>query len=292
MYVQFSESLPGLILDDKNRSVKIDSSKFLAGADEFYAKYLAADVDYFAISPERARGFYSFLEALKESGAKFPFLKGQVVGPASFGLSVADDQKRASIYNTDIFEAVVRLLSMKAAWQVKKMKEFADEVIIFIDEPYLVSIGSSYINIDAEKAMRAIDDVAGSIRHAGALAGLHCCGNTDWQLLLKRDIDILSFDAYNFIKQFILFKDEIKDFLKRGGSIAWGIVPTHEADLKKVARDDLLVMLEGGLKSVETGVERASSLVTPSCGTGTLSEPAAERIFGLTVEIADSLKNK
>ena len=45
------------------------------------------------------------------------------------------------------------------------------------------------------------------------IASLHCCGNTDWSMLLKRDIDILNFDAYNFVKEFSLYHADIKNFI-------------------------------------------------------------------------------
>ena len=87
---------------------------------------------------------------------------------------------------------------MKARWQIKMLKRLNPNVIIFIDEPYLVSIGSRYVNIPAGDVIRSLDEVFSAIREEGALSGVHCCGNTDWPLLLKRGVDILNFDAYNF----------------------------------------------------------------------------------------------
>jgi len=286
MYVQFSEGMPGLVVDEKARTVRIDSLKAIEGIEELYEKYLEDDLDFFSISPSRAAGFFEFLKGASSSGRKALFLKGQVTGPVSFALSVTDEHKKALLYHDELFEALTRLLSMKARWQIRKMKEASEKVIVFIDEPYLVSIGSSFITIDVERAMRTIDEVAGAIRAEGALAGIHCCGNTDWQMLLGRNIDILSFDAYNFMTPFLLFAEEAREFVARGGTIAWGIVPTAGADAKRGEADGLLKMLMEGIRALGAGKGAVSSLVTPSCGTGTLDDASAEAVFALTEEVS------
>jgi hypothetical protein len=171
---------------------------------------------------------------------------------------------------------------MKARWQIRQLKGLRNNVIIFIDEPYLVSLGSSYVNIDPKGAFERLDELVGAIKDAGALCGLHCCGNTDWPLLLKRDIDIISFDAYNFTKEFLLYRKELEDFSqRRGGAIAWGIVPTSDAAEKESPE---------GLAERLSGIG-GSSIVTPGCGVGTLSEGLARKVFETTRQVSEIMQN-
>lgn len=292
MYVQFSEGMPGVTLDDKSRSVRIDTAQALEGLEGFYGRFLEDDLESFKISKRMSEGFYAFLDAVKSSGARYKFLKGQVTGPASFGLALTDEKKVSIIYNKELFEALTKLISMKARWQIKKIKELAEGAVIFIDEPYLVSIGSSYVNINIEETMGAINEVAHSIKQEGALAGLHCCGNTDWPVLLRSDIDILSFDAYNFMTQFTLFKKEIREFLKRGGTIAWGIVPTIADDLKGNTVEALLDRFRKAREALGDIGEDGSSLITPSCGVGSLDERDAEKALDYAAQLSHILKEK
>lgn len=281
MYVQFSEGLPGCVLDEKPKTFHIDSRRALDGLEGMFEKYLAEDIDFFKISKPYAEGFYAFLETLKNSDKEMKFVKGHITGPISFALSVTDENKRAIIYNKDLFQAITKLLVMKARWQIKKLKEFFPNVIIFIDEPYLVSIGSSYVTINLDEAIPALDEAIDLIKADGALVGVHCCGNTDWPVLLKRGVDILSFDAYNFIKEFFLYMDEVKSFLSRGGTIAWGIVPSS-AEIDKTTLPALQKKLKEGLALlIDKGIaeETISSIVTPSCGVGSLDEDRANKVL-------------
>ena len=290
MYVQYCEGLPGVVLDEKNQSIHLDIPKAYEELEAVYTKCIEGDVDSFRISKDHAAGFYEFEEELKASGKKAKFLKGHVTGPVSYALFVTDENKRAIMYEKDIYEVTAKVLAMKAKWQIRRLKKFADNVIIFIDEPYLVSVGSSYINMDINDAMAKLDDVIAAIKEEGALAGLHCCGNTDWPLLLKRELDILNFDAYNFTKEFSLYSADIKDYLKRGGTIAWGMIPSSDASLKET-HDSIR---ERMLKALDTlaakGISRKdiSSILTPSCGVGSLDEAAARKVF----ELAKSLSGK
>ncbi|MFA6609699.1 MAG: hypothetical protein WCT15_02490 [Candidatus Omnitrophota bacterium] len=288
MYVQYSESLPGLVIDDKDKTIHIDSSRAISDIETVYGKYLERDIDFFKISEDHAEGFYEFLASAPSSCKSAEFVKGHITGPISFALSVTDENKVSIIYNKDVFEVLVKVLSMKAAWQIRRLKAINPNVIIFIDEPYLVSIGSSYVNIDVKDAMEKLDEVIAAVKAEGALAGVHCCGNTDWPLMLKRDMDILNFDAYNFTKEFSLYSAELSLFLKRGGSIAWGVLPSSDAADNETA-DSLKKRLNGYLDIFAgKGIDRSdiSSMITPSCGVGTLDEARAEKIFGFAKELS------
>ncbi|MCX5668381.1 MAG: methionine synthase [Candidatus Omnitrophica bacterium] len=292
MYCQFSEGLPGVVIDQMKRSMHIDSETAASGMEKAYQKYLDGDVEYFKISSPFAEGLYEFIGSFKKEANRAKFVKGHVTGPISFALSVTDETKRSLIYDKDIFDIVTKVLAMKARWQIRELKKLSRDVIIFVDEPYLVSIGSSYINIPAGDVVRSLDEIFSAIREEGALSGVHCCGNTDWPLLLKRGVDILNFDAYNFTKEFFLYHQDIKDFIQRGSTIAWGIVPSSEA-ADSTDPESIAKRLKAALKALEDkGIDASSvsSLVTPSCGLGTLDEQRAKRIVGMVSRVSDILK--
>lgn len=288
MYAQYAEGLPGIVMDEAAKTMHIDSERARSGMEKVYEKYLANDLEFFAVTESRAAGLYEFMRSFASMAASPACVKGHITGPVSFALSITDEKKRSVIYDRDLFEAITKALAMKARWQIRKLKGLSENVIIFIDEPYLVSIGSSYVNIDPVLAAEKIDEIAGAVRQEGALAAVHCCGNTDWPLLLKRDIDILNFDAYNFAKELSLYADEVKAFTARGGVIAWGIVPSSEA-IDAETDAGLAERLEAALEVMALkGVDKGSirSIVTPSCGLGSLDEARAEKIIGSTARLS------
>jgi hypothetical protein len=203
MYVQFSEALPGIVLDERKKTIHMDTARSASEMEKVYARYLEEDLEFFKISEANAAGFYEFLDAAA-SRRGMRFVKGHITGPISFALFLTDERKRSLIYDAGLFEVLTKVLVMKAKWQIRKLKKVFADVIIFIDEPYLVSIGSSFVNIDMNETSKRLDEVVEAVKKEGALCGIHCCGNTDWPFLLKREIDILSFDAYNFVKELSL----------------------------------------------------------------------------------------
>lgn len=291
MYVQYAERLPGAVIDESAKTIHIDSAKAADGIEEVYAKYLENDLEYFRISDSRAMGLYSFLDMINgASGVEYA--KGGVTGPVSFGLSVTDENKQSIIYHKDMFEVLTKLLVMKARWQIARIKEYCPKPVIFIDEPYLISIGSSYISVNVEEAVSRLEELSGAIKEAGAISGIHCCGNTDWSMLLKLDIDILSFDAYSGAREFSLYSEEIKAFLGRGGTIAWGIVPSSDAIERETTASLVERFKQASEMLVAKGIPKdaISSLITPSCGLGSLDESRAKRILQTTREVSESLR--
>ncbi|MBM3200600.1 hypothetical protein FJZ53_06695, partial [Candidatus Woesearchaeota archaeon] len=126
MYVQYSEGMPCLEIDLENEKIHFNTNND-AGLYEWYEKVVNKDVDHFKMTSKRASGFH---ELIKKAGKK-EYLKGQTTGPISFGLSVVDQDKKPILYNSQFLEVIVNSLAMKAAWQIRRLKEVSDNVIMF-----------------------------------------------------------------------------------------------------------------------------------------------------------------
>lgn len=298
MYAQYSENFPGIVIDSDSKKIFVDEKKdFSSKLEEVFQKYLDGDLGFFSMGKDYAEGLHNFLDFKKElsSNPRLKFLKGQITGPISFGLTIKDASGKSIIYLKEFEELIPKFLGMKVKWQIRKLKEIFKNIIIFIDEPYLTSIGSSFVNIDKEKSLSAINETISFIKEEGALSGLHCCGNTEWDFLLKSDIDILSFDAYNYMKEFLLYSKDIKDFLDKGKAIAWGIVPTSSEELKKVDTKALSKRLLDVIEDLcRKGIAKdkliSSSIVTPSCGCGTLTVEECDKVFKLLEDVSKELR--
>lgn len=281
MYVQYSEGLPGIVVDSAKKTIHIDRGRAMREIEEAYTKYLEGDIEYFKISKDHAEGLYAFVGEFDKRRGDVKCVKGHITGPISFALTVTNENKQAVMYDKDTFEVLTKALCMKVRWQIRELKKVFPSVMIFIDEPYLVSIGSSFVNINAEDAFSKLDEVIAAVKEEGAMAGLHCCGNTDWPMLLKRDLGILNFDAYTYTKELLLYGADLKAFLDRGGAIAWGIVPSSDAIDKESAGSLIRKFTEGIKMLTDKGISEKSisSIITPSCGLGTLDDPSARKVF-------------
>ena len=295
MCIQFSEGLPGLIIDEEKEKIYFNTSdSFISYLETFYEKALADDLEYFKISPDYSQGFYAFLDELKDRRPQF--IKGQVTGPVTFGLTITDEDGKSSLYNQDLAEVITKILSLKARWQIKRLGEFSSSLIIFIDEPYLTSLGSAYLSLKKEEVKNSLNEVIEAIKQSGSISGIHCCGNTDWSFLTETKVDIISFDAYNFGETITLYPQHLKRFLQRGGCLAWGIVPAS-AKISEEDKESLIKKLKERMGSLESsGIEKkvllSSSLITPSCGVGSLPEKLAEKIMTITREVSRIMRGQ
>ncbi|HCC68757.1 MAG TPA: hypothetical protein DEP99_02610 [Nitrospiraceae bacterium] len=280
MIPQYSEGFPFVRIEEKNLLVEKNSDDAVSAFYESIDKRMG-----FPISENYALGLHTFIGFLKK-GRKFRALKGQVTGPLTFTLGLADNQKRPIYFDEEMRELALWLLKGKARWQIETLRPFADEIIIFIDEPILSALGTAaYIGVDSIEASRLLNEMVSTIKSYGAIAGIHCCSKAYWPMIFSSGLDIFSFDAYFFWDSLPIYHDEVKAFINRGGIIAWGIVPTTEA-IRKVTINGLQEQFGKGLDSIEAiGIARErlinQSLITPSCGTGSMEIKDAMRVFSL-----------
>ena len=293
---QYSESLPGLRLDSAKKRFYFDTSKDLTPElEKFFGRYIEKDYNFFRISEEYAAGFYAFLRAIKKGlPAGTRFLKGHITGPLTAGISFKDETGKDIVHNEVLFDAVVKGLAMKAAWQLEQLKPFNKPVIIFIDEPAMESLGSAFSSVSSEVVADKLNEIIDTIHELGGIAGIHCCGNADWPMLFNTRIDIINFDAFGYMDKVMLYPEDIRKFLGRGGALAWGVVPAGAYTGNETA-EMLLSKLEAGMKRLESrGIARETilrqCLITPSCGLGSLTPDKAEAILKLLREVSDRMQ--
>lgn len=304
MEIQYSEGLPRVVIDQEHRRMFINTAgDYSDDLATFYEGYMAADetgdCSAAAISAEYSAGIPAFEARLKKLGRKLPVVKVQTTGPISFALTITDENKRAIYYNEEFVDAVVKGLAMKCRWQIQKFRPYAENVICFIDEPILSAFGSStYVSVQREDVIAKLKEVIDAVHREGAIAGIHCCGNTDWSILVDAGVDIVNFDAYEFGKTVALYPEHMKrQIVERRNALAWGIVPTNTNIRKEtaeslVARFDEVIghLAKQAGMDLPTIVER--SFICPSCGTGSMEVADAERVFALLRDASRELRKR
>ena len=134
-------------------------------------------------------GHLSCLEAFKRH--RFETVKVQCIGPATVIQSGYDEDDAIS----RIYQHIERILDGLEA----------EEIILFLDEPAL-----GYIGFDYQRLWGPL------FASFPVVAGVHVCGNMQWDHLLNTKIDIISFDASKY--------DITKYYQTRNGKrIAWGV---------------------------------------------------------------------
>jgi methionine synthase II (cobalamin-independent) len=291
MYVQFSEDMVGVKVDLAHEHIGVQrDAETLAQVEAFYACYLENDPNLFAVREEYAAGVYA-LSRERQALRSAEYIKGQITGPISFGLNVTDQNLRPILYDDTLRDVLVKLLARKAQWEEDWLASLG-ATIIFVDEPSLALIGASVVSLNRDEVIRDLEEVFAALH---GLKGTHCCGNTDWSLLLNTSVDVISFDAFNYAENLALFADDVKRFLNRGGAIAWGIVPTVEDEILQATEETLLARLDAAVglllrKGIDRDLIYERALLSPACGLGTVSVSAAERALELAHAVSQRVR--
>ncbi len=305
MLRQFIEGFPGIIENEDNVIFDTTTALFEEEMLAFFEDFLSVSENpatlidsRFSMDNKRGAGLFSFKEAAKNQSSLLA-AKGQITGPFTMLTGLTDSDKKLAFYDPMMREIIVKGIAARAAWQTMLLKELQCPAIVFLDEPALAGLGSSsFIGVSNEDISQDLSEGISAIQGAGGLAGIHVCANTDWNLLFALDLDILSFDAYGYFDRLVTCREQTLAFIERGGILAWGIVPTGEAEHieKETAEslasrwEDCALQLGGHDLSIQEIHARA--LITPSCGTGSLSKELAQKVMDLTKDTSTILRKK
>jgi hypothetical protein len=305
MEIQYSEGLPCRVIDREKGRMYLDTSGDYTDAfAEFYEAYMVAmdpdegtgDVSSMAMSPDYAAGIYELEARLKAEGGTRPYVKCHTTGPCSFALTIVDENKRALFYNEEFRDVIIKALAMKCRWQLQMLKPYADNLICFIDEPILSGFGSStYVSVQRDEVLAAVGELVEAIHMEGALAGIHCCGNTEWSIPIDAGADIVNFDAFQFGETIAMYPEHVKRHLEGGKALAWGVVPTS-VEVRDQTVDSLISQYDKMVDNlveksgVDKGLVHQQTVFTGSCGTGSMEVADAEKVFGITGELSQALR--
>lgn len=288
MYVQFSEGLPGMVVDEPGLRAYVQLDAAAEEIGEFLEKLDGGDPAAFAVSPGYAAALPILGRALAVIETPPPFVKGQITGPVSFGLSVPFEDRRAILYDDTFRDIATKLLSAKARWQAGLLALWAPTSVplIMVDEPSLTQAGSAFVSIPEAIAFPALEECLSAI---DCLTGIHVCGGTDWGRVLELPVDVLNFDAADHLDSLLTHGEAAAGFLAEGGLLAWGAVPNDERVFTLTAEIVGGRMVDGAaalarLGGSEVDIVLSASFVSPACGTGSLTVEVAERCFALASE--------
>lgn len=300
MILQFLENMPSFFSDKDY--LDCECEEFFEDIEQFFADYEEVStnediIEKYAINTSIS--FPKFLEFVKDTKPKFA--KGQVTGPFTLSTTLVDKDGKCAFYDETLREIIVKTLSLKALWQIKQIKSVnADTTpIIFIDEPSISQLGTSaFITISQDEVIEMIKSVSDIIKENGGMSAIHCCGKCDWRVPINAGVNIINLDAYSYAENLSTFGEDLKKHFANGRKIAWGVVPTLDAKaLAELNLEKAVKVFENAVKYLtKKGIDEKiiieNSMITPSCGAGSLSVELAEKAMKLTRELSDSLKER
>ncbi len=291
MYVQASEHFPGILLDMEKRTLKFSHDKFVEELEETLSHF--EEPDYFDVSSTYSVVYHRFL-SLDLSDR--PAVRGQLEGPVSFGFNVLDQEGRPIIFDETVRSFLLEFMARRANVQLRRLKERNPNAFMFIDEPglqFLFSAMSGYGEGTAKGDMETFFSLIERPR------GIHLCGNPDWDFLLNQDLDILSMDVFTNGEVFAAYAPSIQRFLERGGSLVWGIVPSHtehfqNEDIYSLGErmESLWDTLYG--KGIERDLLLSRSMLSPAtcCLVNQDGEKTVEEAFSRVKALSEHLREK
>jgi hypothetical protein len=227
-----------------------------------------------------------FLDAVH--GRSTP-VKLQLTGPVTLGLALhaagADARRAFAVAGAAVRTRAAGLLELAEA------RAPGTPLVVFLDEPGLTGLMHPEFPLDPETA---VDLTSGALAvlERGAMTGLHCCGPTDWKLVLQTGPRILSAPLALGLES---ASEPLGRFLDNGGWVAWGAIPTDEpigstpGRLWRQLSAVWCEMVQGGCDPI---LLRTQSLVTPACGLATHGVTQAERVLSLTRQVASRVHDQ
>ena len=313
MYIQASHNFPGINIDFDKGRLTFNTANFEQELDDYFTK-----MDYpetFTLTTEYSMVFHKFLSKELQN---YKAIRGQVIGPVSFGFKVLDEELKPLIYNEEARTILFDFMQKKVNVQYQELKEKNPNAFVWLDEP---GLGYSFSGLSGYNEQQAKEDYHNFLQGLDGPKGLHLCADVNLPYLLELGVEILSFDAYQIGFMPKEYTSSVAEFIESGGVISWGIVPTESTVLATQTPETMIELLVNYWEVVSRNTDLAlrqiaeRSLVAPArcclkdigqinatgediepngqtCQAASIEEKIVGKAFAYLAEISQILKHR
>lgn len=292
-YVRSGLGFPGLMVDQRTERVYVDRGRAEQGLDRLGLAYLQDDTETGMLPAEDLSAWAEVLRGVAQN-FRGCALVGQMFGPVSLSLQLTDEHLRPLIYDPVLLEALTQHLMLRAAWFSSQLANYADDIIICLEEPFLDAFGSPFFPLDWDQGIELLERAfAGVSGCRGLVAG----GSVNWSAVLETSVEYIVFDAYEHSATMLAAAGALAGFFERAGVLVWGLVPTDERTLAHTTAASVVAHYEGLLDALaDAGIARETalqaSLISTSTSLDHLPVTLAEQALCLCAEVSDLLRSK
>jgi hypothetical protein len=304
MYVQTSQHFPGITIDFERGRLVFSTARFQEELEDYFTKMEHPET--YALTTEYSRVFKKFLSRDLQG---YKAIRGQITGPVSFGFKVLDETFKPIIYNEEAKTILFDFIQKKVNVQYQELKAKNQNAFVWVDEP---GLGYVFSGLSGYNDQQAKEDYYNFIQGLEGPKGLHLCADVNLPYLLELGIEILSFDAFQIGFMPKEYAGSVSEFLKKGGVISWGIVPTESSILLIQTPEKLASTLSNYWEVISDNTGLAlrqiaeQALIAPArcclrdigtettgkCEIPNVEEKIVEKAFSFLQEISQIMKEK
>lgn len=216
-------------------------------------------------------------------------VKLQLAGPLTLGLTLI----QAGLLPDRAFAVAAAAVGQRA----RDLLDLAERLspgttwLVVFDEPGLVGGLRPELELSPDGVIDLLSGALAAVE-GRALTGVHCCGPTDWRLVLQAGPDLISLPVGAEVTP---AAGALASFLERGGWIAWGAVATNEPLGEHPSRSWRQLSgqwCELVQNACDPVLLRRQALVTPACGLALHDVPQADHVFDITRRLAEKIHDQ
>lgn len=278
MYIQTSQNFPGIEIDFDKGRLAFHAAKFEESLADYFNKM--EQIETYALTPEYSVVFRKFLSQNLQG---YKAIRGQITGPVSFGFKVLDENLKPIIYNEEVKTILFDFIQKKVNVQYQELKAKNKNAFVWVDEP---GLGYVFSGLSGYNDQQAKGDYYQFVQGIEGPKGLHLCAEVNLPYLLELGVEILSFDAFQIGFMPKEYTQSVAEFIKKGGIISWGVVPTEFKTLEAQTPEKLASLLSSYWEVISINTDVPSEQLAEQA----LIAPARCCLVELTIDAAERSK--